>query len=737
MEPFVAVDATTCVLGGGLAPAPSKRSRAADGKAAGEYEVLLAKMEELKVQAQKDEEEKERLRAAVAAKDKELEAAVAAKDEELEAKGRELAEAEARAPKPLCDRANPIDHAVATVVSPDGTESGDPAMQLYDRTVDCTLPRFDFSDKMGKLKHFFVLCSTLLTAATCPPEDAAADTADDMAREFVSTPRADGATAWAEPALIKRGLWTSYIAALTNWRPFRHGMVRTAAEVGPRSVPGLNLGCMGSYMAPGRMSYTGNLVFARLFEAAGGAVLLNALCLDLLFLCACLRHREPPGPSDASPRSPALALTGVPHADAAHCCCRCCCCCPSPADLVAAGDTTRGTGDSEPDMELNGEIMQRCADFVFPLLFYSARLVLIVDSDMCKAALFRWFQRQAADGFRFGGVALSDTTMTSWTGMSSAHFYHTTTLGAWLVFVPTRGTWESHFVLIIFGYSSCFLCREAKKFVAQMNHYQMQLVRGLALLPTRHWSVGVPLFCAVTPKYTRWLTQQLGVLVLTPSEWSPYLVCETWQDYFLLASIVTAVKAAGARGSLERVQALFRLCANLPTWIPSVRSLIGSHEGGKWSPYDVCETWAQVLELSAIVRTVVAGGGNESLIQQHAPSVWVDSVRSLVRLSLGAVQAQQHRYQAAPSATLVSFKEQIQASATMSFKDKIAAARAKANNLPESQRRNGKTLVRDLALISAVEAAGVWPTSNAIFKSVEGFKDTAAARSRFVNTLLP
>ena len=172
-----------------------------------------------------------------------------------------------------------------------------------------------------------------------------------------------------------------------------------------------------------------------------------------------------------------------------------------------------------------------------------------------------------------------------------------------------------------------------------------------------------------------------------------------------------------------------------------MRSLIGSHEGGKWSgkwsPYDVCETWAQVLELSAIVRTVVAGGGNESLIQQHAPSVWVDSVRSLVRHSLGAVQAQQRRYQAAPSATLVSFKEQIQASATMSFKDKIAAARAKANNLPESQRRNGKTLVRDLALISAVEAAGVWPTSNAIFKSVEGFKDTAAARSRFVNTLLP
>ena len=104
--------------------------------------------------------------------------------------------------------------------------------------------------------------------------------------------------------------------------------------------------------------------------------------------------------------------------------------------------------------------------------------------------------------------------------ISCAGFLHATTLGMWLVVVPAKLSFcESHVKLIIFSYSACYLCKKAAKFVASINHAQMQIVRALGMLPTRYWAVGVPLWCAVTAADTPWLSQQLGVLCLTPSQW--------------------------------------------------------------------------------------------------------------------------------------------------------------------------------------------------------------------------
>ena len=189
-------------------------------------------------------------------------------------------------------------------------------------------------------------------------------------------------------------------------------------------------------------------------------------------------------------------------------------------DLIMAGDTLSGTGDNAPDYKLNAQIIIECADIVFPVLFYNiSRLIVCIDSDMCKCALFAWFGRQAAMQRAFSAVALTDASLVAISGISSANYVQATTLGVWLVHVPEIDTCASHVVLVIFSFSSCYLCKKAKKFVASINHGQMQLVRALSLHPTRAWAVGVPLWCAVSSAFTPWLSEQLGVLVLTPTQW--------------------------------------------------------------------------------------------------------------------------------------------------------------------------------------------------------------------------
>ena len=156
------------------------------------------------------------------------------------------------------------------------------------------------------------------------------------------------------------------------------------------------------------------------------------------------------------------------------------------ADFVALGDSTRGTGDSEPDMVPNAKILIECADIVFHALFFNTRRhVICIDSDMCKCAMFAWFERQAVKKVVFEGATLSDASIKAITGFSSANFVHTTTLGVWLVVVPWTTCCESHMKLLIFSYSACYLCKKAAKFVASLNHYQMQLVRALGLHQTR------------------------------------------------------------------------------------------------------------------------------------------------------------------------------------------------------------------------------------------------------------
>ena len=90
--------------------------------------------------------------------------------------------------------------------------------------------------------------------------------------------------------------------------------------------------------------------------------------------------------------------------------------------------------------------------------------------------------------------------------------------------------------------------------------------------------------------------------------WSPYDVCETWADVLLLWQMVEAVKAAGPRGSFERAKVLFNVCTGHMAWLSSVRSLVGSSDGGSYSSWDVCETWAEVLELHMIVARIIAAG---------------------------------------------------------------------------------------------------------------------------------
>jgi hypothetical protein len=65
------------------------------------------------------------------------------------------------------------------------------------------------------------------------------------------------------------------------------------------------------------------------------------------------------------------------------------------AYLIAAGDTERGFHENEPDRVLNADTSRRLCDMLLPLVFYDPqRLVVCVDSDMNKVALFKWFASQ-------------------------------------------------------------------------------------------------------------------------------------------------------------------------------------------------------------------------------------------------------------------------------------------------------------------------------------------------------
>ena len=110
--------------------------------------------------------------------------------------------------------------------------------------------------------------------------------------------------------------------------------------------------------------------------------------------------------------------------------------------------------------ELNANLLVECADLVFPLIFFNERrLIAWIDSDICKVALFAWFKRQAVAGTVFTGAALTDTSVVAITGMSSASFMQTTTLGVWLVLVPLTLACAALVAMLIFSYSACYLCK--------------------------------------------------------------------------------------------------------------------------------------------------------------------------------------------------------------------------------------------------------------------------------------
>jgi len=213
------------------------------------------------------------------------------------------------------------------------------------RPIQGKLPRAKLSYE--SVKALLFACVTTLGTASCPPEHKAQEEADELIKCHLTADRKDGATAYAEPQLFPN-IRTNGVAFLTNWRPYLHGLVKAPCQtvVPTAATTGLRFACLSSYMAPGRMSYTGSLLGGRIIEAFGGQVI-NPLCLDLLFLY-----------------------------------------------LIAAGDNVKGTGSTAPDYKLNAQVLIECANLVFPVLFFNpARVILCIDSDMCKYAMFAWFAR--------------------------------------------------------------------------------------------------------------------------------------------------------------------------------------------------------------------------------------------------------------------------------------------------------------------------------------------------------
>ena len=117
------------------------------------------------------------------------------------------------------------------------------------------------------------------------------------------------------------------------------------------------------------------------------------------------------------------------------------------------------------------------------------------------------------------------------------------------------------------------------------------------------------------------------------------------------------------------------------------------------------------------------------------------SVKASNVFNVGKAPEATPQQKAAMEATVVVVVRQAKARAAVvknsapstAFKDKIAAARAKALAIPASQRLNAKTLERDLKLIAAIEEKGRDPFApGQIFTwpQVEGFTNSFAARNR-------
>ena len=182
--------------------------------------------------------------------------------------------AEARAPPQMGGDAAGVDLVTRVITSSAGTHTKDPKM--WTSAGDGTLPRASLAGSTAMVKMFLVSCTTMLSSASCPPEDAAQKSAEEMCKRHLTA----GTASYAEPNLFPP-IWTTSVVVLTNWRPWSHGLVSRADQVGTErdAVAGLRFPSLSSYMAPGRMSYTGSLLGGRIIEAFGGLVL-NPLCLD-------------------------------------------------------------------------------------------------------------------------------------------------------------------------------------------------------------------------------------------------------------------------------------------------------------------------------------------------------------------------------------------------------------------------------------------------------------------------
>ena len=271
--------------GGSERSPPAKRPHAPE---LAKDEDLVAQLAAMQLRAQRAEAQ---LQAEAPVRQK-LEHDLASQKQRAENEHSARLEAEARAPSQMRGGADGLEAVAHIICSEEGTGTAAPEMWTSDKKAAGKMPRLDVRARAAMVKSWLVACVSSLSSgqASCPPEEAAEAKAAELSKRRL----ADGTASYAESVAFPQTR-TASVAFVTNWRPYLHGMVSRAADVGVSAVPtGLRFPSLSSYMAPNRMSYTGTLMGGRILEAFGG-LLLNPLCLDLLFLCApkCLKPPKP------------------------------------------------------------------------------------------------------------------------------------------------------------------------------------------------------------------------------------------------------------------------------------------------------------------------------------------------------------------------------------------------------------------------------------------------------------